>query len=249
MPDFRDYAVDVPSPGAVNGEATRVLGTFLRDIMKRNADAGQFPGVRAGRDRLQSPGRPVRGDRSGLGRRAPARGRSSGARRPGDGDPQRAHLPGLAGGLSADRPPRLLLVLRGVHPHHRFDVQPARQVAEDLPRGDPLAAADRLAQLPAHLPRLAPGSQWLQPPGSRLHRPCGEQEGGRDPGLSGARRQHAAVGRRPLPALARLRQRHRRRQAAAAAMARYGRRASSTARRGSASGSGPATIAAPSRTW
>ena len=27
---------------------------------------------------------------------------------------------------------RLLLLLRGVHPHHRLDVQPARQVAEGV---------------------------------------------------------------------------------------------------------------------
>ncbi|MCX7074992.1 MAG: phosphoketolase family protein [Methylococcales bacterium] len=36
MPDFRDYAVDVPSPGSVDAEATRVMGLFLRDIMKKN---------------------------------------------------------------------------------------------------------------------------------------------------------------------------------------------------------------------
>jgi xylulose-5-phosphate/fructose-6-phosphate phosphoketolase len=36
MPDFRDYAVDVPKPGNVVTEATRVAGTFLRDIVKRN---------------------------------------------------------------------------------------------------------------------------------------------------------------------------------------------------------------------
>ena len=38
MPDFRDYAVDVPAPGAVDGEATRALGRFLRDVMTRNAE-------------------------------------------------------------------------------------------------------------------------------------------------------------------------------------------------------------------
>jgi xylulose-5-phosphate/fructose-6-phosphate phosphoketolase len=38
LPDFRDYAVDVPSPGATMSEATRVLGRFLRDVVKRNAD-------------------------------------------------------------------------------------------------------------------------------------------------------------------------------------------------------------------
>lgn len=36
MPDFRDYAVDVPRPGHDTGEATRVMGTFLRDVMKQN---------------------------------------------------------------------------------------------------------------------------------------------------------------------------------------------------------------------
>ncbi len=38
MPDFRDYAVDVPAPGASSSEATRVLGTFLRDVMDRNRE-------------------------------------------------------------------------------------------------------------------------------------------------------------------------------------------------------------------
>jgi xylulose-5-phosphate/fructose-6-phosphate phosphoketolase len=36
LPDFREYAVDVPSPGATSAEATRVLGTFLRDVIDRN---------------------------------------------------------------------------------------------------------------------------------------------------------------------------------------------------------------------
>ena len=36
LPDFRDYAVDVPSPGATTSEATRVMGTFLRDVMAAN---------------------------------------------------------------------------------------------------------------------------------------------------------------------------------------------------------------------
>ncbi|MFF0399705.1 phosphoketolase [Streptomyces sp. NPDC005248] len=36
MPDFRDYAVPVESPGTGAVESTRVLGTFLRDVMRRN---------------------------------------------------------------------------------------------------------------------------------------------------------------------------------------------------------------------
>ena len=42
MPDFYDHAVAVPYPGAVRAEATRVLGTFLRDIMKMNLDKQNF---------------------------------------------------------------------------------------------------------------------------------------------------------------------------------------------------------------
>ncbi len=38
LPDFRDYGVDVPSPGAVDGEATRVLGGWLADVIRDNPD-------------------------------------------------------------------------------------------------------------------------------------------------------------------------------------------------------------------
>lgn len=36
LPDFRDYAVKVPSPGAATAEATRVQGEFIRDVIRRN---------------------------------------------------------------------------------------------------------------------------------------------------------------------------------------------------------------------
>ncbi|HZA23125.1 MAG TPA: phosphoketolase family protein, partial [Dehalococcoidia bacterium] len=42
MPDFRDYAVEVPHPGAVEAEDTRVLGYFLRDVMRANAPYRNF---------------------------------------------------------------------------------------------------------------------------------------------------------------------------------------------------------------
>ncbi len=42
MPDFRDYAVKVTAPGAADAEATRVMGKFLRDVMKRNLDSKNF---------------------------------------------------------------------------------------------------------------------------------------------------------------------------------------------------------------
>ena len=42
LPDYRTYAVNVTRPGATNGEATRVMGTFLRDVMKNNLDNRNF---------------------------------------------------------------------------------------------------------------------------------------------------------------------------------------------------------------
>ena len=38
LPDFRDYAVDVPAPARTSSEATRVLGAWLRDIVRDNGD-------------------------------------------------------------------------------------------------------------------------------------------------------------------------------------------------------------------
>ncbi|CAN5275759.1 phosphoketolase family protein [soil metagenome] len=42
MPDFRDHAVKVTSPGAVMGQDTMVLGKFLRDVEKLNHDHHNF---------------------------------------------------------------------------------------------------------------------------------------------------------------------------------------------------------------
>jgi xylulose-5-phosphate/fructose-6-phosphate phosphoketolase len=38
MPDFREFAVEVPRPATTSSEATRVLGGFLREVMRRNMD-------------------------------------------------------------------------------------------------------------------------------------------------------------------------------------------------------------------
>ena len=85
---------------------------------------------------------------------------------------------------------------------------------------DPVAPADRVAELPALLARLAPGPQRLLPPGPGLHRPRRQQEGRGRPRLPAAGRQLPALGGRPLPAQPPLRQRHRGRQAARAAVPR-----------------------------
>jgi xylulose-5-phosphate/fructose-6-phosphate phosphoketolase len=42
MPDFRDHAVHVPSPGAVTAQDTMVLGRFLRDVAVLNQEQRNF---------------------------------------------------------------------------------------------------------------------------------------------------------------------------------------------------------------
>ena len=42
MPNFRDYAVEVPSPGVRGTGDTRVLGPFLRDVTKLNSEQRNF---------------------------------------------------------------------------------------------------------------------------------------------------------------------------------------------------------------
>ena len=159
----------------------------------------RLPAVRARRDRVEPARRGVRGDAEDVGGRDPARRRFARARRPGDGDPVGDDVSGVARGLPAHRPPRSVLVLRGVHPHRRLDVQPAREMAEGLPDAA-VAAADRVTELPPDVPRVAAGQQRLHAPGPRLHRPRGEQEGGGRARVPPAGREHAALDRRPLPA-------------------------------------------------
>ena len=42
LPNYRDYAVEVATPGAAKAEATRVQGAYLRDVMKLNQPASNF---------------------------------------------------------------------------------------------------------------------------------------------------------------------------------------------------------------
>ena len=216
LPDFRDYAVKVPAAGSDRGRVDARAGRV--HPRRHEAQPGQLPRRLARRDRFESLERDLRRDQPAVDGGDRPRRRSRGARRTGHGDAERASVPGLARGLPPDRAPRLLFLLRGVHPHHRFDVQPARQVAEGDAQ-DSVAAADRLVELPAHLARVAPGPQRLLPPGSGLHRSRHQQEGRGHPRLPAARRQHALVGDRSLLAQPQLRQPDRRRQAARAAVA------------------------------
>ena len=41
-PAWRDYALEVPSPGSTEGEATRALGAYLADVLRLNAETRNF---------------------------------------------------------------------------------------------------------------------------------------------------------------------------------------------------------------
>ena len=145
LPDFRDYAVDVPEPGVGSAEATRALGAFLRDIVVANPTSFRLFGP----DETAS---------NRLGAVLEATNRAWAAEIQEGDDELRstggrvveilpAPLPGLARGLPPDRATRAVQLLRGVHPHHRLDVQPAREVAEGDgrdPRRLPIASLNYL---------------------------------------------------------------------------------------------------------
>ena len=81
MPDFRDYAVDVPSPGALGIGDTRVLGPFLRDV-DRSSTTEQRNFRIFGPDETLSNGLEarLRGDRPAVGRRDACRATNSSRR-------------------------------------------------------------------------------------------------------------------------------------------------------------------------
>ncbi|RUU48282.1 phosphoketolase family protein, partial [Mesorhizobium sp. M6A.T.Ca.TU.002.02.2.1] len=42
LPDWKSLALDVPRPGGAKAEATRILGSYLRDVIRLNAEARNF---------------------------------------------------------------------------------------------------------------------------------------------------------------------------------------------------------------
>jgi xylulose-5-phosphate/fructose-6-phosphate phosphoketolase len=206
MPDFRIHAVHVPSPGAVEGQDTLVLGEFFKDIAKLNE--GNF--------RIFGPDETLS---NLLGAVFDVTNRQWDAATV---DAQRASVRGLAGRLPFDRAARAFQQLRGVHPHRRFNVQPARQMVEGH-GGTAVAPEDRLAELSARVPRMAAGPQRLHPSGSRFPRPCDQQKGRHRSRLSAARCQLPVVDLRSLPAQPALCERRRRRKTRPTAVADDGR--------------------------
>ena len=53
MPDFAQYAVDVPAAGSDDAEATRVQGQLVRDVIALNAEHAQLPRLQPRRDGVE----------------------------------------------------------------------------------------------------------------------------------------------------------------------------------------------------
>ena len=126
----------------------------------------ELPHLRSGRARQQPAAGHPRGHRPRLADPHRRARRSTGARRSRHRGALRAHVPRPARGLPPQRPARRVHLLRGVHPHRRLDVQPARQVARSMQRRA-VASTDPQPELPAVVARVAPGPQRQHAPGSR----------------------------------------------------------------------------------
>ena len=164
MPDFTDHAVDVPKPGTAGIGDTHVVGRFLRDVLKLNAEQRNFQIFGPDRETLSNGLEAVfeATNRQWLAATRRER-RIPRAHRPGDGNAERASMRRLARGSTClTGRPWPVQLLRGLHPHRRFDVQSACQMAES-DGGAAMAAQDRIPQLPAELARLAAGSQLASP--------------------------------------------------------------------------------------
>ena len=186
MPDFRDYAVPVERPApASSARPPGCSGTFLRDVIARNPD----------RFRLMGP------DETRLNRLGAVFEQTDRAwdaeRLPGDDHlaPDGRVMEVLSEHLCQGWLEGYLLTGR----HGLFNCYEAfihiidsmfNQHAKwlKMTRAHPVAGADRVAELPAVLARLAAGQQRLLPPGPRLHRPRHQQEGRDRPGLPAAGR-------------------------------------------------------------
>ena len=248
LPDFRDYAVEVTSPGSATAEATRVMGTFLRDVMKLNLDARNF--------RLFSPDESNSNrwqdvlevtNRAWVAETFPYDDHLAPDGRVMEMLSEHQCQGWLEGYLLTGRHGFFSCYEAFIHIIDSMFNQHAKwlKVCRDIEWRRPIASLNYLLVQS----RLAAGPQRLLPPGSGVHRSRDQQEGGGRARLPAAGRQLPPVGDRTLPDESKLRERGRRREAAGAAMADDGPGDQALHRRAWASGNGRATILAASRTW
>ena len=244
------HAVDVPAPGAVDAPGHGRAGPVPARRDRAQRRPAQLPHLRPRRDAVEPAGRRLRGRPTASGTRGPCRTTSS-SRPSGrvlDSMLSEHQCQGwLEGYLLTGRHGLFNCYEAFIHIVDSMFNQHAKWLK--VTAGAALAARHRLAELPARLARLAAGPQRLHPPGPGLPRPRRQQEGRHRPRLPAAGRQ--------LPCCRSsdhcLRSRHYVNVVVAGkhAMPQWltmEDAARALHRRASASGSGPATTRAPSRT-
>ncbi len=190
MPDFRDYAVDVPSP-VRHVESARAMGKFLRDVMKLNMDSKNF--------RLFSPDENNSNrwqdvlevtDRCYMAEIYPEDDHLSPDGRVMEVLSEHQCQGWLEGYLLTGRHGFFSCYEAFIHIIDSMFNQHAKwlKVCNDIPWRRPIASLNYF--LSSHVWRQDHNGFSHQDPG--LHRPRREQEGGGDPGLPAAGRQHAA---------------------------------------------------------
>ena len=250
LPDFRKYAVDVQTRGAVQCENTRPLGEFLRDVMKLNMTSFRVFGPdETASNRLQAIYQASK--KAWMADMLPED--ADGGELSPDGRvmemlSEHTLLGWLEGYLLTGRHGFFHTYEAFAHVIDSMFNQHAKWL--DISKNHVhVARAGGLREHPAVVDRLAAGPQRVLAPGPRLHRSGDEQGAVGGPHLPAAGRQHAAVGRRSLPAQQGLRQRDRRRQAEAPAV-HHDRRSDRALHQGDGHlGRAPAPTPARSRTW
>ena len=249
LPDFRDFAVEVSSPGGGHRRVHQGDGRFSRRGHAPQPGRQQFPPLRSRRDGLQPPDAMC--SRS---RRAPGTPRScptttclSPTGRVMEILSEQTIQGWIEGYLLTGRHGVFSCYEAFIHIIDSMFNQYAKWL--DVCQRHPVETAGRLSQLPAHLARLAAGPQRLLAPGSRVHRSRAHQESSGHPGLSAARRQLSA---RPSPISACAAATSSTSSSPASSRNRSGSiwlRPYGTAARASASGAGRATTRTASPTW
>ena len=250
LPDFRDYAIDVPAPGQVKGEDTRTCGKFLRDVIQLNEDQRNF--------RIFGPDETASNrltavldatDKQWEAEVVPTDDHLAPAGRVMEMLSEHQCEGWLEGYLLTGRHGLFNCYEAFIHIIDSMFNQHAKwlKVTRHIPWRRPIASLNIL--LASHVWRQDHNGFTHQDPGFIDHVVNKKAEIIRvylPPDTN-----YAALGDGPLPAQPALRQRDRGQQAPVAAVARHGRRRSSTARRGSASGSGRATTrgASPTSSW
>ena len=181
-------------PASVMAEDARTLGKFLRDVIKLNQDQRNF--------RIFGPDETASNRLTAVFEVTDKQWDGRGHRRPTTTSPPTGRVMEmlsehqcegwLEGYLLTGRHGLFNCYEAFIHIIDSMFNQHAKWLK--VTRAHPLAAADRLAEHPAGLARLAAGPQRLHPPGPRLHRPRGQQEG-RDRSASTCRRTPTACSR------------------------------------------------------